>query len=536
VTARLSIGEPADSPEGLLGDLVVLATLPALWIERRPERILDDALTLLRRMRSVELACGELGVGSGPQQHIVPSVSTDEERALAAIVHEHLPRMRPQAREAHTLETPAGALRVIIAPIGVADVAGTLAIGSFDPLFPRRADRVLLDVGANQVGIALKTASLIEQLRQSDQRKDEFLATLAHELRNPLSAINSAVGVLGRDGADRGTERSMLDLIARQLRHLTRMVDDLLDVSRLTRGSVALVRVPTDVRGVVERAVGGLRMAGRFGERGVLVDLGTRPLVVNADETRIEQVVSNLLDNAIKHTAPTGTVRIEAGVVGTAAEIRVADDGVGIPADFLPHVFELFSQAPRPLDRSSGGLGIGLAVVREIAQLHDGWARAESAGLGLGSTFVLTLPLSNGDASPTRMPAPASVLTTRRIVLVEDNSDALEALRQLLEFDGHDVRTAKDGVSGRELIASALPDIAFVDVGLPQMDGYAVARGIRDDPRCDRVSLVAVTGYGQDTDRKRALAAGFDAHVVKPVDATVLARMLADPPRRGDRR
>jgi signal transduction histidine kinase/CheY-like chemotaxis protein len=420
----------------------------------------------------------------------------------------------------------------VLAPLGVLGEAGTLAVGSHRPDFPSRADRVVIDVTANQTAIALRSASLLERLREADQRKDEFLATLSHELRNPLGAISSAAQFLMRDVAE-PRRIEMLEVVSRQVAHLAHMVDGLLDVSRLTRGIATLDRTRLDLRDAVERAIGSMRVARRLDTHLVEVIAWSGPLIIDADEARIEQIVSNLLDNAVKYTPAGGRIEIAVQQHGDNAEVRVRDDGIGISDAFLPHVFELFAQAPRPLDRASGGLGIGLAVVRELAHLHGGWVRAASEGPGHGSTFTVSLPLARGEGlRAANSGSTGSAPTPRRIVLVEDSADARMALQQLLELDEHVVAVAADGESGLALIFETLPDVALVDVGLPGIDGYAVARAVRAEPRCAGVALIALTGYGQPSDRDRAHVAGFDSHLVKPVDHRALVRVLADPPRR----
>lgn len=528
------IREPAaDTTEALLGDLVVLTSMPALWIDRSAGRIVADALTLLRRMRQVDVACAEFADAAGRARQVVAdSVAADGEASAKQAVLGRFPLLRVRPGEVHVLAVDGRELRVVIAPLGVVGEAGMLAVGSYRRDFPSRADRVVIDVTANQTAIALRSASLLERLREADQRKDQFLATLAHELRNPLGAISSAAQFLVRDGAE-PRRLEMLDVISRQVGHLAHMVDDLLDVSRLTRGVATLHRTRIDLRDAVERAIDSMGVGRRLDRHSLDVIPWSGPLLIDADEARIEQIVTNLVDNAVKYTPAGGRIEIAVQQRGDNAEVRVRDDGIGISDAFLPHVFEPFAQAPRPLDRASGGLGIGLAVVRELANLHAGWVRAVSEGPGRGSTFTVSLPLARGEG--VRAPKGGSIAsapTPRRIVLVEDSADARTALQQLLELDEHDVTVAADGESGLAVIVETMPDVAFVDVGLPGIDGYAVARAVRAEPRCAGVALIALTGYGQPSDRDRALVAGFDSHLVKPVDHRTLTRILADPPRR----
>jgi signal transduction histidine kinase/ActR/RegA family two-component response regulator len=522
-----------DPAESLLGDLFVLTSMPALWIDRSAEQIVEDALTLLRRMRRLDVACGHYVDASGSTRRVVASAAAEGEVRAASALLDGLPLMRAGADDVHTLRIDGEELRVALAPLGAAGVAGLLAVGSRRSGFPTRADRVVIDATANLAAIALRSASLLERLREADQRKDEFLATLAHELRNPLGAISNAAQYLVRD-EEKPHRLEMLNVVSRQVGHLAHMIDGLLDVSRLTRGVANLQRSQLDLREAVEGAIASMRVGRRLDRHRVELTLCAEPLTIHADAARIEQIITNLVDNASKFTPAGGRIDIAVRRHGDAAEVSVRDDGAGIPAQFLPHVFDLFAQAPRPLDRSTGGLGIGLAVVRELANLHGGRVRAESQGAGRGSTFTVWLPLATGATSTEVAPRRPSVgeATPRRVVLVEDNADARSALQQLLEFDGHTVMVAADGESGVDAIVTTLPEVALVDVGLPEMDGYAVARAVRADPRCADVTLVALTGYGQPADRERALAAGFDSHLVKPVDHEALMEILAEPGRR----
>jgi signal transduction histidine kinase len=529
-------GPAGDATEALLGDLVVLTSMPALWIDRSADRIVSDALTLLRRMREIDVACAEYADAAGRTRQVVASSAAVGGEAVAAqAVLARLPLMRARPGEVHAFSLDGRELRVLIAPLSVVGEVGTLAVGSHRPDFPSRADRIVIDVTANQTAIALRSASLLERLREADQRKDEFLATLAHELRNPLGAISSASQFLMRDESE-PRRIEMLEVVSRQVGHLAHMVDGLLDMSRLTRGVATLDRKHLDLRDAVERAVGSMRIGHRLDRHSVEVIPWSAALVIDADEARVEQVVTNLLDNAVKYTPAGGRIEIAVRQHGDNAEVVIRDDGIGISDAFLPHVFELFAQAPRPLDRASGGLGIGLAVVREVAHLHGGWVRADSEGAGHGSAFTVSLPLARGEGMRAASSGfVGSAPTPRRIVLVEDGPDARMALQQLLELDGHNVTVAADGESGLALIVEMMPDVALIDVGLPGIDGYAVARAVRAEPSCAGVALIALTGYGQPSDRDHALGAGFDSHLVKPVDHRTLARVLADPPRRSAR-
>ena len=364
-----------------------------------------------------------------------------------------------------------------------------------------------------------------EAAEHANAAKDQFLAMLGHELRNPLSAIRAAVTVLDMQGADAVSRERAKDIVRRQLRHLTEIVNDLLDVSRLTVGKIVLNRRPLDLASVVDHVLSSYCDSGRC--KHLTVEKSLPSVHVDADETRIEQVVGNLLDNACKYTPQGGKVHVSVATVGNDAELRVSDNGSGIAIELQPHVFDLFSQGQRTIDRAQGGLGLGLTVVRRLVELHGGSVEVESAGTQRGSTFIVRLPRSNADThgSP---PAPgADRIGRRRIVLVEDNADSREVVTTLLQIHGHEVTVAADGPSGYEAIVANAPDIGLLDIGLPGYDGAELASRVRQHAKGAHVILIALTGYGMPEDRARALGAGFDAFLVKPFDVAVFDAAVA---------
>ncbi len=368
-----------------------------------------------------------------------------------------------------------------------------------------------------------------EELAEMDRRKDEFLAMLAHELRNPLAAIMTAIGILERKPTEDAKEARMRGIIHRQTDHLARLVDDLLDVSRITRDKVELRTGRLDLLAVIQQVLQVARPIAESRGLGLEVTLPPGRLWVNADGTRLEQVFTNLLDNAAKYTDSGHiSLRVEReGVDGSAkAVVRVKDTGIGIPADVLPYIFELFAQADTSLERSRGGLGIGLTLVRKLVQMHGGDVRAYSEGPGRGSEFVVKLPLLAEVALPADGRKAADARRGRRILLVEDNSDARQAMRDLLELWGHQVVVAPDGLQGVALALTQSPELALVDIGLPGMDGYRVAEELRSRVG-NSIRLVAITGYGGPEGHDRALEAGFDLHLVKPVKPDELDKLLA---------
>lgn len=364
-------------------------------------------------------------------------------------------------------------------------------------------------------------------LREADRRKDEFLATLAHELRNPLAPIRSAAELLRVRGTADDVARAR-QVIERQTQLLTRLVDDLLDVSRITRGKIVLHKMPVALGDVIAAAVETSRPLLDAAGHTLTVTLPPRPVWIEADAVRIGQSISNLLNNAAKFTPRGGTVAICGGIEGRDVVIRIRDNGVGIAPSALPDVFDLFSQIDPGLERARGGLGIGLHLVRSFVEMHGGSVSARSEGPGRGSEFVVRLPRMS--TAPQRVAAAPAALppagSGQRILVVDDNRDGAESLSLLLELMGHEIRTAHDGVEAVEQAAAFAPHVVLLDLGLPKLDGYEAARRIRAMPHGSGILLVALTGWGSDVDRARSRAAGFDHHLVKPVDMAVLRGLL----------
>ncbi|AKJ27234.1 chemotaxis protein methyltransferase CheR [Caldimonas brevitalea] len=370
---------------------------------------------------------------------------------------------------------------------------------------------------------------LYRELSDADRRKDEFLATLAHELRNPLAPIRNALEILRLKAPPDPETRWSRDVIDRQARHLTRLVDDLLDIARITRGKIELqqerVELTTIVQGALEAAQPLVQACGHQ----LTVSLPPQPVWLEADVTRLTQVFLNLLNNAAKYTPHGGQIWLTAEADDAMATVAIRDTGVGIAAEHLETVFEMFSQVDPVLERAQGGLGIGLALARGLVALHGGSIRAHSAGPGRGSEFVVRLPRSRGttsQAAADEAPAVAPRSAPQRILVVDDNRDAAESLAVLLRLGGRDVALAHDGEAALQEVRRYAPDVVLLDIGMPGMSGYEVARRIRSRPRGQQVCLVALTGWGQEDDKQRALAAGFDAHLTKPVDAQTLEATL----------
>ncbi|MGE5362339.1 MAG: PAS domain-containing protein [Bacteroidales bacterium] len=368
-----------------------------------------------------------------------------------------------------------------------------------------------------------------EALREADRRKNEFLAMLSHELRNPLAPIRSALYVL-EHGMPGGAEaRSAQAVIGRQVAHLAHIVDDLLDVTRISRNKIELRRERLDLHEVIAGAVEDYRIL--LADKGVRfeVDLASAPLWVNVDRTRIAQVVGNLLQNALKFTPSGGRVRLSAGIAAGAAEVRVADTGMGIATEILPHLFQPFMQVDTSVDRRAGGLGLGLALVKGLTQLHGGEVSVGSEGVGKGAEFVVRLPLEAGDAGALHVRPSTKGRTPHRVLVIEDNEDAAAMLQAALQFGGHTVAVAHSGPEGLERARAFRPEVVLCDIGLPGVDGYAVARALRADPALSQARLIALTGYALPRDLELASEAGFDHHLSKPPDFDALDELVGRP-------
>ena len=371
----------------------------------------------------------------------------------------------------------------------------------------------------------------VEALETSERQTQEFLAVLAHELRNPLAPIANALNLLVRKPTADPAEIWVRDVLQRQTAQLSRLVDDLLDISRITRAALVLDRKPADLRAIVRHAADASMQW--FDGRGqtLAVSLSEERLMADVDEVRMGQVVQNLLHNAAKYTPEGGAIEVGARRDGEQALITVRDNGIGMTPDVLATAFELFKQARQGLDRAQGGLGVGLTLVQRLVKMHGGSVEARSDGPGRGSEFVVRIALRKEPQivrSTAATHAPKDKPPRRRILVVDDNRDAAQALRLLLENDGHEVRVASDGPAGLAMAREYRPDVALLDIGLPQMNGFELAQQMRRDPALGATLLVAVTGYGQMHDRARASASGFNHHLVKPVEFSALQQLLRE--------
>jgi PAS domain S-box-containing protein len=368
-----------------------------------------------------------------------------------------------------------------------------------------------------------------QTLRDTDRRKDEFLATLAHELRNPLAPIRQAARILRAETVTEAQRRWSQDVIDRQVQHMALLIDDLLDISRVSRGTLELRIEMTELAAVIEAAIETARPIIDAKRHELSVETPRGAVQFAADPLRVAQVLSNLLTNAAKYTDPEGQIRLRAGGDGDAITISVADTGIGIPSDELESVFAMFSQVKTSQDRSDGGLGIGLALAKGLVELHGGTIRATSAGPGQGSEFVVRLPhrvLSAVVRQKTTTAAATTPPRHRRILIADDNQDAADSLAVLLQMEGHEVTVVRDGREALTTINAVRPEIALLDIGMPELDGYEVARQVRQNTLGRAVTLIAVTGWGQDRDKARALGAGFNHHLTKPIEPTQLLDLI----------
>ena len=379
----------------------------------------------------------------------------------------------------------------------------------------------------------LTTRRKVEELQRTERQMNEFLGMLAHELRNPLAPIRSALDIAARKPDDLDTAAWARAIIDRQAEHLSRLVDDLLDVSRITRGKVKLRRQPTDLGATIAHVVDAFTPAAAERRHTIAVSVPSTPLTTAADPTRVAQILSNIVGNAIKYTPDGGHINIEAKASDEMASITVTDTGIGMTADLIPRIFDLFVQGERGLDRREGGLGVGLTVARRLTELLGGTLTASSAGPGLGSRFMIELPMLHSGEAEAEAATPDTTTHARpahrkRVLIIEDNADVGDSLAALVAILGHDASVLRDGRDALRVAPAAPPDVVLLDIGLPGMDGFEVARRLRSFPELVATRLVACTGYGREDDVRKIREAGFEHHFMKPVGAAQLEALLAD--------
>jgi signal transduction histidine kinase/CheY-like chemotaxis protein len=491
------------------------------------EQILRSSGMEVRICRNLEELCNESQAGAGAAIVTEEVIVTDRSQRLRRMLAEQPPWsdlplivLTPGGLDPRTsfpgLEA-IGHMTLMPRPIQIAILLTTLKAALRD----RRRQYDLRD----HLQERERTA---QQLREADRRKDEFLAMLAHELRNPLAPIRTGLEVLAL-GAQ-APEPGLVQVMQEQVTHLVRLVDDLLDVSRIMQGKIGLRRSPTSLQAIVGRAAEGMQRTLEERRQRLIVELPKDDITLYVDPIRLAQVLENLLNNASKYTDADGTIIIGAQQIDGDLELRVQDNGIGIEAELLPHLFDLFSQSQRSRERSQGGLGIGLALVQRLVEMHGGSISASSPGIGAGSEFVLRLPLGHACENESGTPSTAMAAHSRRILIIDDNVAAAQLLAMLLRRSGsHDLRIAHNGESGLAAAREFRPELTLLDLGMPGMDGYEVARRLRREQPNQEMLLAAVTGFGQAEDRRRTASAGFDVHLVKPLNLNDLQELLAHP-------
>lgn len=528
---------PLDEARSLrrcIRELAALSVLSAAWSRTEPQGIAESlADVLLRSLTQAELIYVHV---LGPSRDLaVEILRTHQGRETADRTREIGKTLEPllQCGSAPppTFPNPVGegTVRLAIIPMGYDGDCGFVVAGSRQPDFPSQTERLLLGVGVNQATVVLQHKRSEAILRESDRRKDEFLAILAHELRNPLAPLRNALQLMRLAGDDAQTVAKTRGMMERQMEQMVRLIDDLLDISRITRGKIVLRKERVELAAVIRDAVETSRPVIESAGHELTVIYPPELISLDADSTRLAQVFANLLNNAAKYTPRGGQIRLTADRQGNEVVVRVRDTGIGIPVDMLPRIFEMFTQVDRSLERSQGGLGIGLSLVRGLVELHGGSVEAFSSGPGQGSEFRVRL-----SAHPSTRNAPSAAedgsqaaLSRHRILVVDDNRDSADSLALLLTLQGNEVRTAYDGIEAVEAAAVFEPDIVLSDIGMPRLNGYEAAQKMREQCRGRRMVLIAMTGWGQEEDKRHANEAGYDFHLVKPVDLAALEGLLS---------
>ena len=513
-------------------DLMGLLALPALWAGRDGQTILRITIEAAERIVPMRFAMVDVQLlPDAPRHHVLrldgEYIDTKARSDWEAVVPQWELTRLPDGR-VHQVSTPLGPMRVVRLSLGYGTFGGNIWFGCEREDFPSMPHLAFLSAAASLATTGVQAARADYEREQASRAKDEFLAMLGHELRNPLAPIITVMDLLRLRSKGEELPREHL-IIERQAKHLSRLLDDLLDATRIIRGKVELKPEPLDLNGLVTRAIEAA--SALFQERGhtVNVTLPEQPVWVYGDPTRLVQVFANLFSNAAKYTDRGGVIEINMHTAGRQVTVTVQDNGSGISPALYPKLFKIFEQGAATIDRAKGGLGIGLALVKSFIELHQGSVTAHSEGIGHGSTFKVTLPLLSQPDKTTPTPAclPAADRNAARILVVDDNTDALESLRDYLVHQGHEVATASEPLQALSIAESFRPDLAVLDIGLPGMDGYELAKALRATFTPHQLRLVALTGYGQVKDFERSKQAGFDTHLVKPVALEALDAALA---------
>lgn len=530
-------------------DIVAFSTLPAIWTGLSPEGIARSLADVLFSTLSLNLVYIRLqGLMSEEVIEVVrTNVGSEPDRieSVRASLRSILSAAGGTAPS--TIPDPFGdgTLHLAVTRFGIAGNLGMLITGSQSDEFPTDHDRLLLGVGANQTTMVVQRLLAEELLREqgeqlrelaarlsdADRRKDEFLATLAHELRNPLAPIRSGLEVMKLAKDDPATMEEIRCTMERQTQQLMMLVDDLLDVSRISKGKLELRKCRVKLADVVQSAVEASRPFMVESNHELTVSLPEQPLYLNADPNRLAQVFSNLLNNSTKYTPAGGRIKLSAEQQRGVVIVSVEDNGLGIPAEMLDNIFEMFTQIDRPQEKGYTGLGIGLSLVKSLVEMHDGRIEVRSQGSGAGSVFSVRLPVlpESSSEQPTPSHADASATKTsikRKVLVVDDNKAAATMLSMVVKMLGNEVRKAHDGKEGIEVAEEFLPDMILMDIGMPRMNGYEAARHIRLQAWSSGMMLVALTGWGQEEDKIRTKDAGFDHHLVKPAEPAAIQNLL----------
>jgi signal transduction histidine kinase/ActR/RegA family two-component response regulator len=433
----------------------------------------------------------------------------------------------------HSFSLPSSADTMRILVYGVSGVAVGLLCEGLQRAWRRVAERQRqLEREMNErLAVSQERLQLVDQLREADRRKDEFLATLAHELRNPLAPLSNALELWGFAKNDPEQVEELRGMMQRQVRQMTRLIDDLLDVSRISRGKIALRIERVELRELFNVALESVKPIIAANQQRLEISLSEEPIFMNADATRVSQVIGNVLHNAAKYTPEGGAISVKIVREGSNARITVHDTGCGIPPDLLSNIFEMFQQVDQTLDRAQGGLGIGLTLAKRLIEMHGGSIAAKSDGPGHGSEFTITLPVDTAAVTREAQRAPnagsSPEVPRRRILVVDDLHESAQTLARMLRAIGQEVTTAHDGQAALTFVRDARPEVVFLDIAMPGMNGYEVARRIRANGEIEPPVLIALTGYGQDDDRRRAREAGFDFHLTKPTSMEQLTSLLS---------
>lgn len=511
----------------LLSDLTALSALPLLWLDQDPPQVLDSLLDTLIRTLQLDVAYVRIERSAMPTLEAAAPKALGPPNAVGEALGLAADGRWPAPGTAGSTDTVP--VRLANVRIEAPGLVGSVVAGAARPEFPTDHDQFLLRTATNQAAMVLRQAELMAQLRGADQQKNEFIARLGHELRNPLGPILNSAELLDHPTGDPATARRAIELIRRQAGHMSRMIDDMLDLARIARGSIGLHLERVDLASLLMSAVEDRRPVIEQLDIRLATALPSAPVWVDVDPVRMSQIIANLLVNAGKFTGRGGsvTVALQTDDERGDAMVRIVDTGVGIEPERIETLFEPFAQTRPNAPRGQPGLGLGLPLARSLAQLHGGELTASSDGPGQGAAFTLRLPIAT--EGPPLVDAPSSPETRRRrLLLVEDNEDVAESLQLLVESLGHEVRVARTGIEALAMARSDPPEVVLCDIGLPEpLNGLALARELRRDATTATISLVALTGYGSQGDRLRSREAGFDLHLTKPVAIGTLQEVLS---------